>query len=64
MRESSAERRAKIELWNKERENPEPARDHNSKPEDGNHRFDHNDGRSPHENNQHPSEQGNGDYDF
>ncbi|KAL1549335.1 splicing factor U2af small subunit B-like [Salvia divinorum] len=65
VRESSAERRAKIEQWNKERENPEPARDHNNKPEDGNHGIKHNDQQSrSYDNNPHPSEQGNGEYDF
>ncbi|KAH6762244.1 Zinc finger C-x8-C-x5-C-x3-H type family protein [Perilla frutescens var. hirtella] len=63
MRESSVERRAKIEQWNKEREDAESGRDHNGKPEDGNHGIEPNDGHS-HDNNQHSSEQGNGDYDF
>ncbi|XP_011094422.1 splicing factor U2af small subunit B-like [Sesamum indicum] len=63
VRESSAERRAKIEQWNKEREEAESARDYSSKSDDNSHGLKHNGGESS-DNNLHPSDQGNGSYDF
>ncbi|KAI3447503.1 hypothetical protein Pfo_004168 [Paulownia fortunei] len=63
VRESSAERRAKIEQWNKEREEAESAIDNSSKIDDVSRGHLHNDGQS-NENNLHPSQQENENYDF
>ncbi|KAK4419322.1 Splicing factor U2af small subunit B [Sesamum alatum] len=62
VRESSAERRAKIEQWNKEREEADSARDHD-RSDDNSHGLKHNGGES-NDNILHPSDQGNGSYDF
>ncbi|KAK4432526.1 Splicing factor U2af small subunit B [Sesamum alatum] len=62
VRESSAERRAKIEQWNKERE-AESTIDNSNKIDDVSHVHQQKDGLS-NDNNQHPAQQENGDYDF
>ncbi|KAK6140089.1 hypothetical protein DH2020_026087 [Rehmannia glutinosa] len=63
VRESSAERRAKIEQWNREREEGGSSRDHNSKTDDISHGLEHNDGHSS-DNDLRSSAQGNENYDF
>ncbi|PIN03197.1 U2 snRNP splicing factor, small subunit [Handroanthus impetiginosus] len=62
VRESSVERRAKIEQWNKEREEAVSARDNNSKTDDISHGHEHHDVPS-NDNNLQSSEEGNGSYD-
>ncbi|KAL8526254.1 hypothetical protein ACS0TY_015469 [Phlomoides rotata] len=61
-RESSVERRAKIEQWNREREDVESGRDHTNNTDDKSN-GEHNDERV-HEDNSHPPEQGNEKYDY
>ncbi|KAL0426502.1 UNVERIFIED_CONTAM: Splicing factor U2af small subunit B [Sesamum latifolium] len=61
-RESSAERRAKIEQWNKERE-AESAIDNTNKSDDVSHVHQQKDGPT-NDDNQHPAQQENGNYDF
>ncbi|KAK6126285.1 hypothetical protein DH2020_039990 [Rehmannia glutinosa] len=63
VRESSAERRAKIELWNKEREEADSAIDNSSKIDDVNRGHQRNDSPS-NAKNPNPSEEENGNYDF
>lgn len=62
MRESSAERRAKIEQWNREREEVVPARDDNSKADDTRRDAKHDDDQ-PYDDSAYPP-QGNGRQDF
>ncbi|KAK6126305.1 hypothetical protein DH2020_039950 [Rehmannia glutinosa] len=63
VRESSAERRAKIELWNKEREEADSAIDNSSKIDDVNRGHQRNDSPS-NVKKPNPSEEENGNYDF
>ncbi|KAL3825822.1 hypothetical protein ACJIZ3_021851 [Penstemon smallii] len=63
VRENSAERRAKIEQWNREREEAVSTRDDKSKTDDTSRGDEHND-RQSNENNLHPPQQGNGSYDY
>ncbi|KAL0316139.1 UNVERIFIED_CONTAM: Splicing factor U2af small subunit B [Sesamum radiatum] len=62
VRESSAERRAKIEQWNKERE-AESAIDNSNRSDDVSHVHQQKDGPT-NDDNQHPAQQENGNYDF
>ncbi|KAL2554298.1 Splicing factor U2af small subunit B [Forsythia ovata] len=63
VRESSAERRARIEQWNKEKEQAEPAADNSSNFNDNGSGFKHNENQS-NDNNPQPSERGNVSYDY
>ncbi|XP_075517396.1 splicing factor U2af small subunit B-like [Primulina tabacum] len=63
VRESSVERRAKIEQWNKEREQEESARDDNNKFDGSGDRYERNDEKG-NDNNLHPPQQRSESYDL